>query len=192
MRFKVDENLPDELVQLFREAGWDSTSVVQQQLGGAEDPRIEQVCDEENRILVTFDRGFANIRRYPPERHPGYIVFRLKSQDKPHVLAVSSRLIATLRSRHIRNQLWIVEEGPIRVRPQHAHSNVLLVIGALQRRARLAVKRAHAYALFAGVPFHVSVARVHKFSRSQVSDVSAVAAGTWYSAGSMSAKPTAT
>jgi uncharacterized protein with PIN domain len=51
MQFKVDENLPEELTQLFREAGWDAT------IGGADDPRIEEICDAENRILVTFDRG---------------------------------------------------------------------------------------------------------------------------------------
>ncbi len=117
MRFKVDENLPEELSQLFREAGWDATSVVEQQLGGADDPRIEEICDAENRILVTFDRGFGNIRAYVPQEHPGFIVFRLRSQDKPHVLNVSARVMAALRERELKNQLWIVEESRIRVRP---------------------------------------------------------------------------
>jgi len=36
MRFKVDENLPEELAQLLRNAGWDATTVVEQQLGGSD------------------------------------------------------------------------------------------------------------------------------------------------------------
>jgi predicted nuclease of predicted toxin-antitoxin system len=87
MRFKIDENLPEELVQLLRDAGWDATSVVEQELGGSDDPKIRDVCDAEGRILITFDRGFSNIRAYVPELHPGFIVFRLRSQDKPHVLS---------------------------------------------------------------------------------------------------------
>ena len=65
VRFKLDENLPDELRQLLQGAGWDSLTVVEQQLGGAQDPQLAQVCREEERIFVTFDRGsriFVRIR----------------------------------------------------------------------------------------------------------------------------------
>ena len=116
MKFKVDENLPHELTQLFRDAGWDCWSVDEQNLGGAIDPRVAEVCTFENRILVTFDRGFSNIRRYPPPGFPGIIVFRLKRQDKHHVLHVSTRLIEALRQRELRNELWIVHENRIRIR----------------------------------------------------------------------------
>jgi hypothetical protein len=44
------------------------------------------------------------------------IVFRLRSQDKRHVLAVAARLVAALRQRELRNELWIVHENRIRIR----------------------------------------------------------------------------
>ncbi|SRR5712691_2092326 len=116
MLFKIDENLPEELPRLLRQSGWEATSVVEQQLGGADDLRVIKVCDAENRILITSDRGFSNIRAHPPEAHPGFIVFRLRSQDKSHVIDVSSRLVAALRERELRNELWIVEEHRIRIR----------------------------------------------------------------------------
>jgi predicted nuclease of predicted toxin-antitoxin system len=116
VKFKVDENLPHELTQLFRDAGWDCWSVDEQNLGGAIDPRVAEVCTSENRILVTFDRGFSNIQRYPPAGLPGIIVFRLKRQDKQHVLDVGSRLIEALHQRELRNELWIVHENRIRIR----------------------------------------------------------------------------
>ena len=116
MKFKVDENLPEELSQLFRQTGWDSLTVAEQQLGGAEDPDVARISNSEQRVLVTFDRGFANIKAYPPAKHPGMIVFRLKSQDKPHVLAVATRLVAALATREIRHELWIVQEDRIRIR----------------------------------------------------------------------------
>jgi predicted nuclease of predicted toxin-antitoxin system len=116
MRFKVDENLPEELPQLLRDAGWDATSVVEEELGGSDDSAIRDVCDAEGRILVTFDRGFSNIRAYAPDAHPGFIVFRLRSQDKRHVLAVSDRLITVLREHDLQRELWIVDESRIRIR----------------------------------------------------------------------------
>lgn len=116
MKFKVDENLPEELVDLFRASGFDASSVVQQNLGGAIDPQVADVCLAEERILVTFDRGFANVRIYPPSSMPGIILFRLKRQDKAHVLAVSVSVIEMLRRHGMGSDLWIVHENRIRMR----------------------------------------------------------------------------
>lgn len=116
MRFKIDENLPEELRQVLRDAGWDSLTVADQNLGGAEDPELARICSQEQRILITFDRGFSNIKAYPPSGSPGMIVFRLKSQDKRNVLSVSGRLVAALQARELRNELWIIHENRIRIR----------------------------------------------------------------------------
>lgn len=116
MKFKIDENLPEELSQLFRDAGWDSRTIEEQRLSGELDPRLAEICSAEARILVTFDRGFSNIRVYPPSNSPGMIVLRLKSQDKAHVLAVAARLVDALRQRELRKELWIVHENRIRIR----------------------------------------------------------------------------
>jgi len=116
VKFKIDENLPEELCHSFRSAGWDCATVVQQQLGGQSDPKVVEVYKSEGRILVTFDRGFSNIRRYPPKSFPGMIVFRLRSQDMNHVFSVAARLIKALTERELRNELWVVHETRIRIR----------------------------------------------------------------------------
>ena len=116
MKFKVDENLPEELAGLLRGAGWDSATVVEQDLGGAQDPPLARVCASEGRILVTFDRGFSNIKIYAGFGLPGVVVFRLKRQDKPHVLKVSRDLVQELQRRELHGELWIVHENRIRIR----------------------------------------------------------------------------
>jgi len=92
----------------MRRLSWSNSSAVQ--------TRIKEVCDAEDRILITFDRGFSNIRAYAPESHPGFVVFRLKSQDKPHVLSVSARLIEAFHQHDLNGELWIVYESRIRIR----------------------------------------------------------------------------
>lgn len=64
MRFKTDENLPEELAEILRAAGWDALSVIEQQLGGKIDPQIAAICRNESRVLVTLDLGFGDIRTY--------------------------------------------------------------------------------------------------------------------------------
>jgi len=122
VKFKVDENLPEELTQLFRDQGWDSLSVYEEKLGGEVDPTIEEVCEGEKRILVTFDRGFANIKATHAQV-PGFIVFRLRSQDKSNVLRVAARVIRALAVRPLQNELWIVHETRIRIRLLKLSSN---------------------------------------------------------------------
>jgi predicted nuclease of predicted toxin-antitoxin system len=66
MNFKIDENLPSEFVDLLAAAGHLSDTVVQENLAGADDAVVIAVCREENRILITLDLDFSDIRRYPP------------------------------------------------------------------------------------------------------------------------------
>ena len=91
-------------------------TVEEQQLSGANDVDVARVCREESRVLVSFDRGFANIRAYPPAQSLGMIVFRLKRQDKEHVLAVGRRLVSALQERAMANELWIVHDNRVRIR----------------------------------------------------------------------------
>ena len=116
LRFKVDDNLPREIVDVLRQAGQDAVHVLDQELGGQPDPRIASVCTTEARALVTFDLDFADVRAYPPDRFPGIVVLRLVRQDTDHVIAVFHRVVALLDREPLAGHLWIVEEAGIRTR----------------------------------------------------------------------------
>ena len=115
MRFKLDENLPAELANLFGEAGHDASTVLDQRLGGATDPKVASACVRERRAIVTLDTDFADIRTYPPREYSGIVVFRLNSQTRDHVLQVAARFLRSLPE-ELEGRLWIVEESRIRIR----------------------------------------------------------------------------
>jgi len=115
-RFKVDENLPQEAVDLLRQHGHDAVGVLDQQMGGSPDPQVFEVCQQERRALLTLDLGFADLRRYPPVESPGILVLRLANQDTSRVLARLRGAVELLERRSPVGQLWIVEEGRIRQR----------------------------------------------------------------------------
>ncbi len=116
MRFKVDENLPNEVARLLAEAGHDASTVLEEGIGGAPDEEIAWRCLDEERALITLDVGFADIRLYPPEKYLGLVVLRLERQDKGHVLHVISRMLGALDIEDLRGRLWIVDEKRIRIR----------------------------------------------------------------------------
>lgn len=116
VRFKLDENLPAELADLFRRAGHDAVSVLDQTLGGTTDPVVASACIRERRAIVTLDTDFSDIRTYPPDAYSGIVVFRLEYQDRDHVLEVGARFLRSLADSPLDGQLWIVEESRIRMR----------------------------------------------------------------------------
>lgn len=116
MRFKVDENLPQEIADLLRQAQHDAVTVYDQQLAGVQDQEILDVCGKEARALVTLDLDFADIRTYPPQQFRGLIVLRTHYQDKPHLIQVMKGILPLMEREPIDRQLRIVEESRVRIR----------------------------------------------------------------------------
>ena len=116
MRFKVDENLPVQCIDQLRNAGHDALSVHDQGLSGAADPRIAEVSANEERVLVSLDLDFADIRTYPPSGSAGIMVFRLRSQDAATLQRVLARVLALLPGESPSGRLWVVEEDKVRIR----------------------------------------------------------------------------
>lgn len=116
MKFKIDENLPLEVAGLLRDAGYDSATVREQNLVGTSDANLALICKKEERILVTLDNDFADIRAYPPNKFPGIMVVRLDRQDKFHILDVLGHAVRLFPGESIEHRLWIVEEDKIRIR----------------------------------------------------------------------------
>ena len=116
MRFKIDENLPVEVARLLREAGHEAATVRDQAMTGATDARLVSICREEDRLLMTLDTDFADIRAYPPGMAPGLVVLRLKRQDKPYVLDVVRRLLPIFETEPLARKLGVVDERHIRIR----------------------------------------------------------------------------
>lgn len=116
MKFKIDENLPVEVAELLRSQGYDALNVEEQKLAGECDSIIIEVCRQEERILVTLDLDFADIRAYPPQDFAGIMVLRVNRQDKPYLLSVFQGAISLMAQETVAQKLWIVEETRIRIR----------------------------------------------------------------------------
>lgn len=76
MQIKVDEDLPRRVVALLRENGYQADTVVEQGMAGWTDAEIWRKIQAEGRFLLTADKGFADIRVYPPGTHSGVMLLR--------------------------------------------------------------------------------------------------------------------
>ena len=114
MRFKIDENLPSAAAELLQAAGFDVRTVQDQELQGSSDEVIADAVRTERRVLITLDRGFGDIRAYPPSAYAGIIVLRPKQRDKEATLALLKQIIPALTKESLDGTLWIVEPDRIR------------------------------------------------------------------------------
>ena len=73
---KLDEALSDSLADLVRARGYDTRTVRGQSWSGLKDPVLWPRVAAENAFFITTDKGFADIRRFPPGTHAGILLLR--------------------------------------------------------------------------------------------------------------------
>lgn len=115
---KLDENVPDSVGTMLRQAGHDVALAREQQLVGASDDRLLTVAASEGRVLISFDRGFSNVIQHPPEATPGIVVIRLRDQTLPRIRRVATTVGALLTTEPIQGRLWVIDESRLRIWPR--------------------------------------------------------------------------
>lgn len=107
MRVKIDENLGERGVDIFRRQGHDVHSVT--------DRNLIEVCRTEQRCLITLDLDFSNPLVFPPHEYAGIAVLRMPSQSTPPDLQYLTELLASqLETVDITGRLWIVQRTGVR------------------------------------------------------------------------------
>lgn len=117
MKIKADENISGTGVRLLRESGHDVATVHEEGLSGSDDSKIFQACVDERRVLITLDRDFGHVLRFPPAQSAGIVVLELGGPESLELL--HDRLhdfLVVAAKRTIDGELWIVEPGRVRVR----------------------------------------------------------------------------
>jgi predicted nuclease of predicted toxin-antitoxin system len=115
LKFKIDENLPRVAAEILREAGFDAETVLQEGLGGSPDDSLAAVCKEEGRALVTLDLDFSDIRTYPPEEYPGFIVLRIHNHFISNITVIMRKVTALLQKERLKGAIWSVDERRVRI-----------------------------------------------------------------------------
>ncbi len=116
MKFKLDENFGARTKDIIENAGHDVETVFQENLQGASDRYLYEICCKEQRCLITLDLDFSDVTRFPPEKCGGVIVIRMSRNPSLALLENMMRqAMFALEKMTLVGGLWIVEAGRIRV-----------------------------------------------------------------------------
>jgi predicted nuclease of predicted toxin-antitoxin system len=115
-RVKVDEDLPRQLAELLNHLGHDALTVREQGWRGASDDDLWERVQAERRWLITADKGFADLRRYPPGSHAGVVLLRPAEESRRAYLELATIAGERLRFDEIAGAVAVVTDRGIRIR----------------------------------------------------------------------------
>lgn len=113
MKFLLDENISETVTRRLQDAGFSVLHILDVGLTGMDDDTILVYARRRKLIIITHDKDFGNIIRYPIRRHCGVILVRLKNQAPQNTAPC---LIKFLRKHEdIQNCLVILREEAARI-----------------------------------------------------------------------------
>ena len=116
LNIKLDENLSRHLKGDLVALGHDVATVEDEGLLGRPDNVVAGVAASERRLLLTLDLEFADLRKYPPGRHPGIVLFRPRSFGPAAVNPLIERFVRETTLADLAGCVAVVEPGRVRVR----------------------------------------------------------------------------
>jgi len=115
VKIKLDENIPHRVADAFTRAGHQVDTVLDEGLGGAEDPDVLAAAGTTGRLLVTLDRGLGDVRAYPPGSHAGVLVLRPADQSAASVETLVHQLL-TGDLEALEGTIAVAQPGLLRIR----------------------------------------------------------------------------
>lgn len=112
---KVDEDLPGTVAEAIRKAGYDAATVHQQGMAGYPDDRLWEAVQAEGRLLVTADKGFADLRLHPPGAHSRVVLMRLPQESRRAYVALTMQLLAAIDLARLVGCVCVVTPDRLRV-----------------------------------------------------------------------------
>jgi predicted nuclease of predicted toxin-antitoxin system len=96
MHLKVDEDLPPIIARFLVDRGYSCSTVVDQRMGGYKDPDLWLAVQEHGQFLITGDKGFGDIRAYPPGSHHGILLLRPDQDGIRPLIELMEQILASI------------------------------------------------------------------------------------------------
>lgn len=116
LRVKVDENLGQSHAALLQEAGYEADSVFDEGLSGTSDEALWEQVVEEDRLFITLDLDFSDVRQFPPGSHPGILLLRPRSGSRDAVTSVLERVLLEYDLEELQGCLVVADDLHTRIR----------------------------------------------------------------------------
>ena len=116
MKFLADENIFPQVISCLRKSGHDVKSVKESCPPKTSDDIIVNLALNEKRTIVTFDKHFGNIIKYPPENLFGIILIRIHPPLLEDIFLAIDNLFKRYQSDSFEGKLIVLSRTGYRIR----------------------------------------------------------------------------
>lgn len=123
MKFIADENVARLVIRHLRDIGHDVVSIIEAGLVSTDDDDIIAMGSRERRIIITHDKDFGHVLRYPLKKHSGVILIRLRYPTPRNTWNAVQRVLEAVPEGKMRGRVVVVEETRIRLSGREVHKD---------------------------------------------------------------------
>ena len=95
MRLLADECVYAKTIKFLKKEGHEVRRVQEEGLSGSKDPEVLQHTIKNDLVLLTRDRDFQDIIKYPPSQHKGIIVMEIHPKHMDAVHRALAKMLET-------------------------------------------------------------------------------------------------
>ncbi len=115
-KFLLDANLSPITAEFLRNLNFDATSIIEQKLHNLSDEEVVRKAKKEERVIITFDKDFADLWYFRQKGKIGIMRIRTKNQTPENVNEILNKYFKNPKSKvDIRKQLVIIKETGFRI-----------------------------------------------------------------------------
>lgn len=116
MKLFANENLFEPIIEYLKCNGHDVLSIRDAGLSGISDDAIYQMACKQRMVIVTMDKDFTRMFRFPPQKCGGIIVVKVYKRTVENTLEIFKRYFYTLNEEDIKGKPVILNPEGIRIR----------------------------------------------------------------------------
>ena len=118
--FIIDENIFPQISPLLISYNFKVKDINNSKLKGISDEEIIKMAKEEKSIILTFDKHFADILKYPPENYFRIIRIRIHPPILNDIITAIRNFVNDFDLKKIKGKLIILEKDGFRIYPKNS------------------------------------------------------------------------
>lgn len=116
MRLLVDEDIQQPTIEFLRQIGHDARGIKEEGLATRSDEIIFERAQQSQRVLLTYNVDFTDIRELAGKHHYGAIRLRITNQRLLYLHPILERVLKDISSVELNDTLVTVSDNRVRVR----------------------------------------------------------------------------
>jgi predicted nuclease of predicted toxin-antitoxin system len=112
----ANENLFEPIIDYLKGLSHEVLSIRDSGLSGISDDAVYQQACRDNMVIITMDKDFSKIFRFPPEKCGGIIVIKIYKRTVDETLSIFKKFYESIQGENIHKNLVIITPEGVRIK----------------------------------------------------------------------------